>query len=325
MNLKKLLLSLTCAVSITAIAAPKYPSGNMDFVAPAGAGGGWDTTMRTVAKVLGDTKIVNVPMPVRNAPGAGGAVHLSTLQKKKKNDKTITVYSPPILFFNLNGSSKFGYRDTIPLARLIADYGAFVVKADSPYKSISDVMEALKKDPKSIKIGGISSAGSMDHVQFLIIARAAGVPNLNQIDYIPFDDDGVAQLLGGHINLFSTSLADVKGLVESGDVRVLAQTADNRIGEGKMGEIPTCKEAGIDANFINWRGLFGAPSMPDYAVAYWREALKKLQDTEEWKKACEQQGWDNIYLDGDEFKAFLDKTEAEYIEVMKDIGMYKKR
>ncbi|MBR3482816.1 MAG: hypothetical protein IKH45_08075, partial [Neisseriaceae bacterium] len=133
-----------------------------------------------------------------------------------------------------------------------------------------------------------------------------------------------AQLLGGHIDLFSTGLSDVKGLVDSGDVRVLAQTADKRIGEGKMGEIPTAMESGIDATFINWRGLFGTPEMPDYAVNYWRDALKKLQDTPEWKQVCEEKGWDNIYLDAPEFEEFLKKTEEEYIEVMKAIGMLKK-
>lgn len=308
-------------------AAANYPSGNLDLVAPAGAGGGWDTTIRMLAKTLGDTGIVKAPMPVRNAPGAGGAVHLATLQaaNKKADPNTITVYSPPILFFNLNGSSEYGYRNTTPLARLIADYAAFVVRADSPYKDINELMEALKKNPKAVKIGGTSAVGSMDHVQFLIIAKAAGVENIDKIDYVPFDDDGVAQLLGGHIDLFSTGLSDVKGLVESGDVRVLAQTADKRIGEGKMGEIPTAIESGINATFINWRGLFGTPEMPDYAVNYWRDALKKLQDTPEWKQVCEEKGWDNIYLDAPEFEAFLEKTEKEYIEVMQQIGMLKKQ
>ncbi|MDD4573153.1 MAG: tripartite tricarboxylate transporter substrate binding protein, partial [Sphaerochaeta sp.] len=98
----------------------EYPKGNFDFVAPSGAGGGWDLTIRTVAKTLSDTKLVGVSMPVRNAPGAGGAVHLGSLQTKKGDAKTITVYSPPLIFIKLNGTSKYGFRDTTPLARLIA-------------------------------------------------------------------------------------------------------------------------------------------------------------------------------------------------------------
>lgn len=302
----------------------KYPKGNFDMVAPAGAGGGWDLTIRTVAQTLGDTGLVSVSMPVRNAPGAGGAVHLGTLQAKKGDAKTITVYSPPIIFFNLNGTSKYGFRDTTPLARLIADYAAFVVKADSPYNSIQDVMDALKKDPKSVKIGGTSSVGSMDHVQFLIVAKAAGVKNLNKIDYVAFDDDGATQVLGGHIDLFSTSLADVMGLVQSGDLKCLAQTSDHRIGEGIQHEIPTCIEEGIDVTFANWRGIFGAPEMPKYAVKYWREKLAEMSKTDEWKAYEKKYGWDDAYLDAPEFTTFLEETENSYKSILGDIGMLKK-
>ena len=322
-----LVLSLACVFAQgdaeTKGASPKYPTAALDFVAPAGAGGGWDLTIRTVAKTLADTKLVSVPMPVRNAPGAGGAVHLGTLQSKKGDTRTITVYSPPILFFNLNGSSENGFRNTTPLSCLIADYAAFVVKADSQYQTINDVMEALKKDPKSVKIGGTSAAGSMDHVQFLIIANAAGVKNLNQIDYVAFDDDGATQVLGGHIDLFSTSLADVMGLVESGDLKVLAQTAAKRIGTGKKGEIPTCIEMGINKTFTNWRGLFGAPGMPEYAVNYWRETLKEMVATPEWEKAKANYGWDDAYLDAPDFVKFLEQTEADYKVVLQEIGMLK--
>ena len=299
----------------------EYPKGNFDFVAPSGAGGGWDLTIRTVAKTLSDTKLVEVAMPVRNAPGAGGAVHLGTLQTKKGDTKTITVYSPPLVFIKLNGTSKYGFRDTTPLARLIADYGAFVVKADSPFKTIADVMDALRKDPKAVKIGGTSAAGSMDHVQFLMIARAAGVKNLNKVDYIAFDDDGATQVMGGHIDLFSTSLADVMGLVTSGDLRVLAQTADHRIGTGKAAEIPTCIEAGINETFQNWRGIFGTPEMPDYAVAYWQDTFAKMVKTPEWQAALTKYGWDNVYQDGPEFTKFLEKTENDYRAILTEIGM----
>ncbi|MBR0071218.1 MAG: hypothetical protein IJP87_02680, partial [Campylobacter sp.] len=109
-----------------------------------------------------------------------------------------------------------------------------------------------------------------------------------------------------------------------GDLRVLAQTAEKRIGEGKMAEIPTCIESGINATFINWRGLFGTPDMPGYAVKFWRDALRALQDTKEWTQVCKEKGWDNIYMDAPEFVRFLEKTEGEYIEVMKEIGMLKK-
>jgi putative tricarboxylic transport membrane protein len=303
----------------------KYPEKALEFIAPAGAGGGWDTTIRTVAKTLQDTKLVSVPMPVTNKPGGGGGIALAYLEEKKGSDSIVTVYSPPLLLINLNGSTPLGYKNTTPLARLIADYACFVVAKDSPYKSITDVMEALKKDPKSVKVGGTSAAGSMDHLQFLKIAKAAGVANVKEISYISFQDgSGPAQVLGGHVDILSTGIADAKALMESGDLRALAITADKRIGEGMIAEIPTCKEQGIDATFINWRGIFGAPDMPEYAVKYWQDTLKKMSETEEWKAACKTNGWDNIYLGGEDFVKFIEQENENSKALLEEIGMLKK-
>lgn len=329
MKRSKLLTLGLVVMFIVALFAPfaqakDYPKKALDFVAPAGAGGGWDLTIRTVAKVLKDTKLIKVPMPVRNNPGAGGAINLASLQEKKGSEEIITVYSPPLLLINLNGTTELSYKDLTPLARLIADYGVFVVKADSPYKTIGEVMDALKKDIKSVKIGGTSAAGSMDHIQFLMMAKAAGVQNIKDIDYISFDDgSGGAQVLGGHITLYSTGMAEIRGLLESKDLRALAQTAEHRVGEGVIAEIPTCIEQGIKESFINWRGLFGAPGMPAEIAAFWQETLKKMTETQEWKDACKTNGWDQVFLAGNDFVAYLEQMNESYKGILDSIGMLK--
>lgn len=305
-----------CGVAI----AKEYPTKPMEFVAPGGAGGGWDLTIRTVAKVLEDTKLVSVPMPITNRPGGGGGVNLAAMQKQRGSDRLVSVYSPPLLLINLNGSSPFGYSHTTPLAGLIADYGAFVVRKDSPYQNINDVLEALKKDPTSVKIAGASSPGSMDHIQFLMVAKAAGVKNLRKINYVSFQDtSAMGQLLGGHVDLFSTGLGEAAGMIKGGEVRVLAITSDHRV--EAHADLPTCKEQGVDVEFTNWRGLFGAPNMPDYAMAYWQEVLAKMVKTPEWAEACKRNGWDQKYMNAADFKAFLDKTNREYMEIMEEINM----
>ena len=266
----------------SAAAGDNYPEGNLEFVAPGGAGGGWDMTIRTTAKILKDTGLVTNPMPVTNNSGGGGAVNLAHMQTKVGADDMILVYSSPLLLINLNGSTEYSYKDTTPLARLITDYGAFVVSKDSEYSSIKEVMDALKADPKSVKIGGNSSVGSMDHIQFLLMAKAAGVTQLNQIDYVSFQDGTAnAQILGGHVDILTTGLGDVSALLESGELKCLATTAPERVGEGSLAEIPTCKEEGIDAVFENWRGLFGPKDMPSYAVEYWETKLGEMVETDE--------------------------------------------
>lgn len=299
-----------------------YPNGALEFIAPGGAGGGWDLTIRTVAKVLQDTDLVKSPMPVTNNSGSGGGVNLAYMQTQKGSEKLISVYSPPILLIELNGTSEYGYEDTTPLARLITDYGAFVVPKDSPYETIADIMDALKADPKSVKIGGNSAAGSMDHIQFLIMAKAAGVENLKEIDYISFQDGtATAQILGGHVDLLTTGLGDVQSLIESGDLKALAHTGAERVGTGILAEIPTCKEQGIDAVFENWRGLFGAPEMPEHAVKFWQETLKKMVETDEWKAEAAKHGWADAYLGQEEFKTFLAETNESYKTILEEIGL----
>lgn len=299
-----------------------YPKGALEFIAPGGAGGGWDLTIRTVAKVLQDTKLVEKPMPVTNNSGGGGGVNLAYMQTQEGSDKLISVYSPPILLINLNGSSEYSYENTTPLARLITDYGAFVVPKDSKYKTIKDVMDALKEDPKSVKIGGNSSAGSMDHIQFLIIAKAAGVTNLKDIDYISFQDGtATAQILGGHVDLLTTGLGDVQSLIESGDLIALAHTGAERVGEGMLAEIPTCVEQGIDATFENWRGLFGAPNMPQYAVDFWQETLAKMVQSDEWNAERAKHGWADAYMGQEDFTKFLAEKNEEYKTILEEIGL----
>ena len=319
-------ISLGCSSSTSTgkTEGSDYPKHAMEFIAPAGAGGGWDLTIRTVAKTLEDTKLISVPTPVTNKPGGGGGVTLAYLQEKKGNDGIISVYSPPLLLINLSGSTEFSYKDTTPIARLITDYGAFAVSKDSPYNSLTDVMEALKKDPKSIKIGGNSTAGSMDHIQFLLIAKAAGVQNIKEIDYVSFQDNsGAAQVMGGHLDLLTTGLGEVRALAESGELKVLATTAEKRVGTGVIAKIPTAMEQGINASFKNWRGLFGPPEMPEYAVKYWEDVLAKMVETPEWKSAAENNGWDLSYANSEEFMKFLDEQNENYKGILQEIGMLK--
>lgn len=302
---------------------PSYPKKSVELIAPAGAGSGFDLTARSVANCLHTTKLVLIPLPVSNKPGGGGGVALAYLDEKKGADDVISVYSPPLLMVNLNGSTALNYKEnTTPIARLITDYGCFAVRDDSPYRDIESVMEALKADPASVIVGGTSAVGSMDHIQFLKIAKAAGVTRLDEIQYVGYEDGGAAaQLMGGHVDLISTGISDAVGLVESGDLRVLAITAAKRVGSGIVSSMPTCVEQGIDATFYNWRGLFGPKDMPDYALHYWEDIVEQMVKTEEWEDICRKYGWDMDYAGHEEFEAFLADCNEEYAALLQDVGL----
>jgi len=319
-----MIAALLLAGFFAGVASAAYPTKPFECIAPAGPGGGWDTTMRMVTKVLTEKKFVTVPMPVINKPGGGGGVALAYLQKKKAQDDTLVVYSPPLLLINLTGSTTLSYKNLTPISMLINDFGAFAVPKNSKYKTIKDVMEAIKKDPKSVKIGGTSAMGSMDHIQFLVAAKAAGVKDLKAIQYIAFQGgEGIAALMGGHIDLLSTGMAETVGPMQSGDIRVLAVSSPNRIKSGPMMTVPTLRESGIDAEFINWRGIFGPEAMPAPAVKYMEDALAKMVKTPEWKEIAQRNGWTQVYMNAADFAKFLDKTNAEYKALLAEIGMLK--
>lgn len=324
--MSKRVLSLAFLLLFAASAwAADFPSRTFECIAPAGPGGGWDTTMRMVTKVLKEKGFVTQAMPVVNKPGGGGGVALAYIARKK-DPHVITVYSPPLLLINLTGQTPLSYRNVTPIAMMINDFGAFVVPKNSPYRNIKDVFEALKKDPRSVKVGGASSPGSMDHIQFLQAAKAAGVTGLKDIPYVAFQGgEALAALLGGHIDLYSTGMAEIVGPLEAGELLGLALTSPQRVADGPLANVPTLREEGIDAVFINWRGIFGIPDMPEEARAFMEDALSKVAGTEEWKAICRQNGWTEAYMGSADFAAFLERTNAEYQDLLKDIGLHRQQ
>lgn len=319
-----LILSAIAIAASAGTAFAAYPSKNFECVAPAGPGGGWDTTIRMAAKILTENKIITTAMPVVNKPGGGGGVGLTYMQRKKGDPYSLVVYSPPLILINLTGQSKLGYKDVTPIAMVMNDYGAFGVPKNSRFKNIKEVFEAMKKDPKSVKVGGTSSLGSMDHIQFLVAAKAAGVKDLKSIQYIAFQGgEGLASLLGGHIDILSTGMTELAGPKESGDIKVLALTAPKRIASGTLADVPTLKEAGIDGEYVVWRGIFGAPKMPEAERKFMENALKKMTETPAWKEFCSRNGLVNVFMGSSEFSAFLDKSNNETKALLSEIGMLK--
>ena len=313
---------MSCTVKETeTMGTSGYPKEAVEMIAPAGPGSGFDLTIRAVSQCLIGTSLVLVPLPVTNKPGKGGSAALEYLAGKRGEDNVLSIFSPPICLIHLNGTTSYNYREnTTPVAKLLVDYGCFAVRSDSPYRSILDVMEALKKDPGSLKIGGTSSVWSMDHVQFLEVARAAGVTGLDQIVYEGYENGGaVSSLMGGRIDVLSAGASDVMGLMESGDLRVLAVTADKRLENRLMAEIPTCMEEGIDVEFSNWRGLFGPADMPDYALDYWETTLREMAETEMWKDTCSRYGWKEDFQGHEEFEKFLDEMNEDYRELLEEV------
>ncbi|MEG0261264.1 MAG: tripartite tricarboxylate transporter substrate binding protein, partial [Lysinibacillus sp.] len=303
-----------------------YPKSNITIVAPSGAGGGWDLTARAVAKTMADTDLVKEPIQVENKPGGGGAVFMASFATKEAaNDYMLMVKSPPILINNekAEGNSKFGYKDTTPLAQLTRDYGAIAVKSDSPFKSLDDVLNAFKTAPQDVILAGGSAPGSMDHLVGIIPAFKSGI-DLKTIKYVSYDGGGeaVAALLGGNADVIATDASTIATYVKSGDVRVLAVSSSDRL-EGELADVPTFKEVGIDEEFTIWRGIFGPKDMSDEAVSYWSEKLQAMAETDEWQAEVTRNGWQSEYRNAEDFTKYLDDQNETIIELLTALDMQK--
>lgn len=297
------------------------PTKAIEIIAPSGAGGGWDTTARMAAKVLGEEGIIDAKMGVVNKTGGGGAVGWNYIASKSGSPYNIFVTSPPIIDVPLNGNSEYNHEDFTPLANIIADYGAFAVKADAEWDTLPELFDDMKEDPSSVTIIGSSSPGSMDHLKFARFAKAYGV-DVTKIKYVSEQDGGeMTALLNGSVDVFSTSVAQTVEQVKAGEVKVLAITAEERLEGEVIKDFETAIEQGIDETYVNWRGFMGPPDLAAEEVAFYENAFKELTESEEWEEIRLQYGWDDMYMDSAEFKEFLDQEKEETEKLLEDLGI----
>lgn len=298
------------------------PDKAIEIVAPAGAGGGWDTTARMAAKIFEEEKIIDQGLGVVNKPGGGGAIAWAYIHSQN-SPYNLFVTSPPMLLVPLNGQSEYDFEDFTPIANLIADYAAIAVRADAKWNNINELFDDMKKDPSSISVVGVSSPGSMDHIQFIKIADAAGV-DVKKIKYVSDQDGGaLTQLLNGSVQVFSTGVAETVEQVKAGKIKVLGVTSAERLSGEVLEDFPTVKEQGIDATFINWRGFFGPPNMDKAALEYYEKKFKELNDSDAWAKIREKYGWNEMYMDHDEYIEFLKNERDLMKELLDELGIGK--
>ena len=320
------LASLIVALSLTLAGRSEsatYPARPLELVAPANPGGGWDALARTMNRVLEIEKLYPQPMSVLNKPGGGGAVGLAYIFQKKGDDYELVVFSPPLIINTLNKTFTQNYKELTPLAKLITDYQIFIVKADSPYKTLKDLLDALKKNPGAVKFAGGSSPGSMDHLAFCKVAQLAGI-NPKELSYVAFSGGGeaITTLLGGNVAFVSSGIGESLAQLQAGTVRALAVTSPERLG-GPMKDVPTLKEAGINTTYEVWRGVFGVPGMSKEAQAWWARTLKTMAGTKTWKESLEKLQWLDAYAGAEDFSTFLANEEKSYQTLMTTLGFAK--
>jgi putative tricarboxylic transport membrane protein len=295
------------------------PATGLRLMVPNTAGGGYDTTARTAAKVMQDAKIAT-GIQVFNLPGAGGTVGLQRTVNEKGNGKLAMQMGLGVVGATYTSKAKATLTQTTPLAKLIEEAGAIVVPKNSPYKTIQDLVAAWKANPKSLAVGGGSSPGGPDHLLPMQLAQAVGI-DPKQVNYVSYDGGGelLPALLGSKIAFGASGFGEFLDQVESGQVRVLAVTSEQPIEALK--DVPTLKSSGIDLVFTNWRGIVAPPEISAEDKKVWIDALTKMHDSAEWKAELTKHGWTDAFVTGDDFAKFLTDQDKAVADILTKLGL----
>ncbi|HEX5683677.1 MAG TPA: tripartite tricarboxylate transporter substrate-binding protein [Ideonella sp.] len=307
-------LAASSGLPLHALAA----AANVKMMIPANPGGGWDTTGRALGKALQESGAA-ATVSYENKGGAAGALGLAQFVNAGKGDpNAMMVMGAVMLGGIITGKPPVSLSQATPIARLTSEYNVFVLPADSPFKTMKDVVEQMKKDPGSVKWGG-GSRGSTEHVAAAMIAREVGV-DAAKINYVPFRGGGeaVAAILGGNVSIGGSGYSEFQSYIESGKMRAIGVTSDARL---KGINVPTLKEQGINVVIGNWRGVYGAGGItPDQRKAL-TEMVVKATKSKAWAESLEKNGWTSALMVGPEFEKFVDDEFASLRAVMVKAGM----
>ncbi|MFN3600736.1 MAG: Bug family tripartite tricarboxylate transporter substrate binding protein [Dietzia sp.] len=317
------IVTVVLAVALTTVAVTDASSSGggdnartqLNVIAPAAPGGGWDTFGREAQQALISNGIVNA-VRVRNVPGAAGTIGLTQFVQLAGRTDSLLVTGGVMVGGVILQDSDATLGDTTPIARLSDDYNVLVVPANSPYQTLDEFMAAWRERPGMAIAGG--SLGSIDHLLTGMLADAAGIdPSLtNYIAYAGGGEVVRAMISGSAVGAISSS-NDFAAQIEVGELRALGISSAT-----PLEEIPTQTfiEQGVDVSMSNWRGLVAPPDIPDEIRDELIAIITEMRDTEEWRDTLDRNDWTDAFMAGDEFAQFLDAEIASTEEIIRELG-----
>ena len=312
------LAGLASAFPLPAAAQADYPNKPITMIVPFPPGGVADITARPAAEAMG--RFLKQPVVVENKAGAGGGVGMAYVAKAKPDGYTVLLALSSISVIPeadriLGRDPMYQFSQLVPVARFTADPTVLAVRAEGPYKSVKDLVEAAKKAPGTIPYGSSGNYGTM-HVPMEMFSGVAGAKML----HVPFTGAGpaIVALLGGNVEALSTGPSSVMGHVRGGKVRVLATWGESR--HPAFPDVPTLKELGFDATYSQWTGLFVPAGTPEPVIAKLREAARFAAEDAAFKAALGKVETPIQYLDHPQFSAFWDSDRRRMADVVKRIG-----
>jgi putative tricarboxylic transport membrane protein len=323
--LKRVLMTATL-VLLASTAMAQFQPKNVECIAPADAGGGWDFTCRVpAAQVMRDLGLVPGVMQVTNMSGGGGGIAFASVVTQRKGDDNLIVAASTATATRLAQNVFAGFtEDSVRwIGAVGADFGVIAVANDSKYATLADLMNDLAADPTSAAFAGGSAVGGWDHLKVLLLAQKAGMSNeeLAKMRYVAFNGGGAAmiEVIGGRAAAFTGDVSETLTQIEAGNIRALAVLSPERL--DVMPDVPTAREAGYDVIGANWRGFYMAPGTSDAAYQYWVDAVSQVGQSDEWAKLRDQNGLAPFFSVGADFEAFVKDQIVTIRDISQGLGL----
>lgn len=324
-NLTQVFAALLAILSIAlgagnALGAGTYPEKPITIIVQAGPGGGSDIFSRTLAASAEKDKLLPQPVVVENKPGGGGSIAFAYVAGKKKDPYFLVPAVAAFITAPLIGTSPVTIKDFTPIANFAFDEYMLMVGSNSKYKSMKEIINAAKANPKNITAGGVQ-LGASDSICVYLIEKAMGV----QFNYVVFNGGGEvnAALLGGHIDMAIANPGEALELYKAGKVNILGVFSEKRL--VGVPNIPTMKEQGINTVYVQNRGICAPADIPAEARTTLEQAFFKYTKTETFKKYIAQNMLTEAWMDGATFGKFLDEWSGKYAVILKDMNLIKKK
>ncbi len=302
----------------SAPAADFTPTKPIQMIAAAAPGGGSDVLARTIAQIVASEKLAPQPMVVQNIPGGGSAIGTTQVARMKGDTHALLVFNPAsVAGLLVAGKGAATVRDLTMIAQLALDEQMIVVRSDSRFKSIQDIVAEARKKENALSIAGADQA---DRVCSRLLEKAAGI----KMRFAQFNSGGeaITALLGGHVDMIWANPPEFVAQQEAKMVIPLVVAQDKRVAQFK--DVPTFRENGLDVVFKFYRGVVAPPGIPAEVVAYYEGMLQKLNETKAWKenylaKYILSPGWQG----SKEFTKTIYDSEQVFAETLKDLGLIK--
>ena len=314
------MMLLLPAVWVSPAASQAYPSKPIELVSPTGAGGGSDLVARTVAEIAAREKMLSQPIVIQNRAGGGGAVGQSYVAGKKGDPYIVLLAGTSLLTVPIRTGMDVGLDKFQPLGMIGVDVNSLVVREDSPFRTVKDLVAAAKANPKTINVA-ITFPGGTAHSLIHRLEQLSGA-RFNSVSF-KSGTDAVTAVLGGHVHATAENLGEIMPHIQGKKLRLLAVPSSKRM--AGLPDVPTLKENGFDIHAGAFRGFAAPAGIPREAVTVLESTFAKVHKHPAWREYMARNMYEDLYMNADEFTRYLKAQQGEYNKFLTDMGLALKK